>query len=73
MKEKSLDPLLLEILVCPLTHAPLHYDREANELISFKAGLAYPIEEGVPVMLPAQARKLTKAEQEQKGKKPPPP
>jgi uncharacterized protein len=52
------DPRLLEILVCPLTGAPLDYDREAQELISRAAKLAYPIRDGVPVMLPEEARAL---------------
>ena len=52
------DPRLLAILVCPLTKAPLEYDREAGELISRKAGLAYPIRDGIPIMLPDEARKL---------------
>lgn len=52
------DPRLLEVLVCPLTKAPLEYDRIANELISRKAGLAYPIRDGIPIMLPEEARKL---------------
>jgi len=49
---------LLEILVCPLTTGPLEYDREASELISRKAGLTYPVREGIPIMLPDEARKL---------------
>jgi uncharacterized protein len=53
-----LDPRLLEILVCPLTKGPLEYDRAHNELISRKAGLAYPIRDGIPIMLPEEARKL---------------
>jgi uncharacterized protein len=52
------DPKLLEILVCPVTKGPLIYDRAAGELISEKAGLAYPIRDGIPIMLPAEARKL---------------
>jgi uncharacterized protein YbaR (Trm112 family) len=52
------DPRLLEILVCPLTKATLRYDREAGELVSEKAGLAYPIRDGIPIMLPDEARKL---------------
>jgi uncharacterized protein len=52
------DPRLLEILVCPLTKAPLVYDRERNELISQAAGLAYPIRDGIPIMLPEEARVL---------------
>lgn len=52
------DPRLLEILVCPLTHGPLDYDRAAGELISRSAKLAYPIRDGVPIMLPEEARSL---------------
>lgn len=52
------DPRLLEILVCPLTKEPLEYDRAHNELISRKAGLAYPIRDGIPIMLPEEARHL---------------
>ena len=54
----GVDPKLLEILVCPVTREPLTYDRDANELISKAAGLAYPIREGVPIMLPEEAREL---------------
>ncbi len=54
----SLDPALLEILVCPLTRTQLRYDEAAQELVSEAAGLAYPIRNGVPVMLPDQARRL---------------
>jgi len=57
-----LDPRLLEILVCPLTKGPLTYDRAAGELISQKAGLAYPIRDGIPIMLPEEARVLEQAE-----------
>ena len=53
-----IDPRLLEILVCPVTRTPLRYDEAAQELISEAAGLAYPIREGVPVMLPEEARAL---------------
>lgn len=56
------DPKLLEILVCPLTKTTLHYDRDRQELISRAAGLAYPIRDGVPVMLPDEARPLAEAE-----------
>jgi uncharacterized protein YbaR (Trm112 family) len=52
------DPKLLEILVCPLTKGPLEYDAEAGELISRQAGLAYPIRNGIPIMLPEEARAL---------------
>jgi len=59
MEEPSeVDPKLLEILVCPLTKAPLRYDRAAQELISEEAGLAYPIRDGIPIMLPEEARPL---------------
>lgn len=56
------DPKLLEILVCPLTKTTLVYDRERCELISRAAGLAYPIRNGVPIMLPSEARELSDAE-----------
>jgi uncharacterized protein len=58
----ALDPRLLEILVCPLTKAPLTYDRAAQELISIEAGLAYPIRDGIPIMLVDEARPLDDAE-----------
>jgi uncharacterized protein len=54
----GLDPKLLEILVCPLTKAPLRYDRARQELVSDKAGLAYPIRDGIPIMLVDEARPL---------------
>jgi uncharacterized protein YbaR (Trm112 family) len=54
----EVDPALLEILVCPLTKAPLRYDRAAGELISDAARLAYPIRDGIPIMLPDEARRL---------------
>lgn len=57
-KEREPDPKLLELLVCPLTRGPLVYDRKARELISKKAKLAYPIREGVPIMLVDEARAL---------------
>jgi uncharacterized protein len=52
------DPALLQILVCPVTKQPLTYDREAQELISKAAGLAYPIRKGIPIMLPEEARRI---------------
>ncbi len=58
MAVPSLDPKLLEILVCPLTKTNLKYDKEKQELISDKAKLAYPIRDGIPVMLADEARKL---------------
>ncbi|CAI9121755.1 Trm112 family protein [Brytella acorum] len=54
----DLDPRLLSILVCPLTKGPLEYDRERQELRSPKAHLAYPIRDGIPIMLPDEARQL---------------
>lgn len=54
----SIDPKLLEILVCPLTKGALAYDRDAQELISDKAKLAYPIRDGIPIMLIDEARQL---------------
>ena len=54
----EIDPRLLEILVCPLTRGPLTYDRDRAELISERARLAYPIRDGVPIMLPEEARAL---------------
>jgi hypothetical protein len=55
---KKADPKLLEILVCPLTKAPLVYDAEKQELISRQAKLAFPIREGIPIMLVDEARKI---------------
>jgi uncharacterized protein YbaR (Trm112 family) len=55
---RRVDPKLLEILVCPVTKTPLRYDAAARELISDKARLAFPIREGVPIMLVDEARKL---------------
>lgn len=55
----GLDPKLLEVLVCPVTRGPLIYDPENSELVSQKAGLAFPIREGVPIMLSDEARELT--------------
>ncbi len=54
----EIDPKLLEILVCPMTKGALEYDRAAGELISRKAGLAYPVRDGIPIMLPDEARQL---------------
>lgn len=54
----EIDPRLLEVLVCPVTHGPLEYDRDAQELVSRGAKLAYPIRDGVPIMLPEEARSL---------------
>ena len=56
------DPKLLDILVCPLTKGPLRYDRERQELVSVEAGLAYPIRDGIPIMLVDEARPLDEDE-----------
>ena len=58
----EIDPRLLEILVCPVTHGPLSYDRAKAELVSKGARLAYPIRDGVPIMLPEDARTLEDGE-----------
>lgn len=57
-RTQEVDPEILEILVCPVTRTPLIYDEDAQELISEAAGVAYPIRQGVPVMLIEEARKL---------------
>ena len=54
------DPSLWEILVCPVSRRPLSYDRDNQELISREAGLAYPVRQGIPVMLESEARKISK-------------
>ena len=61
-RSPEVDPRLLEVLVCPVTHAQLDYDRDRRELVSRAAGLAYPIRDGVPVMLPEEARPLAEGE-----------
>ena len=58
----DVDPRLLEVLVCPVTRGPLTYDRKASELVSKSARLAYPVRDGVPVMLPEEARSLDDGE-----------
>ena len=57
-KKPTVDPKLLEILVCPLSKGPLRYDADAEELISDQAGLAFPIRDGIPIMLVDEARQL---------------
>ena len=57
--EDKVDPKLLEILVCPVTKSDLEYDNVKNELISKQAGLAYPIRDGIPIMLEEEARKIS--------------
>jgi uncharacterized protein YbaR (Trm112 family) len=59
-----MDPKLLEILVCPVTKGPLTYDRQKCELISKSARLAYPVRDGIPVMLEEEARRLEPSEYE---------
>lgn len=62
MSRRKVDPKLLEILVCPLTKGPLRYDPERQELISDKAMLAYPVRDGIPIMLVDEARPLEDGE-----------
>ena len=59
-----MDPKLLELLVCPVTKGPLNFDRERQELISRSARLAYPVRDGIPIMLEVEARTLSDAELE---------
>lgn len=59
MTDARIDPKLLEVLVCPLSKGPLRYDPEKRELISERAGIAYPIRDGMPIMLPEEARPLS--------------
>lgn len=61
-QDPQIDPKLLEILVCPLTKGRLEYDAQADELISREASLAYPIRDGIPIMLPDEARQLSEDE-----------
>ncbi len=63
-EENMIHPKLLEVLVCPVTRLPLVYDRERQELISRAAKLAYPIRQGIPIMLPDEARELSAEESE---------
>jgi uncharacterized protein YbaR (Trm112 family) len=58
----QIDPKLLEILVCPVTKTTLEYNRDKQELVSRAARLAYPIRDGIPIMLPEEARKLDESE-----------
>ena len=62
MDQAAVDPRLLEVLVCPVTRGPLVYDRARAELVSRSARLAYPVRDGVPVMLPEEARALDDGE-----------
>jgi uncharacterized protein YbaR (Trm112 family) len=65
-RNNVIDPKLLELLACPLTKGPLVFDREHNELVSKLAHLAYPVRDGIPIMLPSEARPI-----EDNGSKPP--
>jgi len=67
MSVRKVDPKLLEILVCPLTKGPLKYDADAQELISEQADLAYPIRDGIPIMLVDEARPLEAGGPKAKG------
>ncbi|MCG7508668.1 Trm112 family protein [Mesorhizobium retamae] len=58
-KKVGVDPKLLELLACPLTKGPLTWDAERGELVSRLAKLAYPVRDGIPIMLPSEARTLT--------------
>lgn len=58
----GIDPKLMEILVCPVSKGPLRYDPDHQELISERAGLAYPVRDGIPIMLPDEARSLEDSE-----------
>ena len=57
-KNSMIDPKMLELLVCPLTKSNLSFDKDRNELVSAKAKLAYPIRDGIPIMLISEARKI---------------
>ncbi|MBX3531493.1 MAG: Trm112 family protein [Rhizobiaceae bacterium] len=59
VRRPDIDPKLLEMLACPLTKGPLKWDAEKNELISRAARLAYPVRDGIPIMLPSEARQIT--------------
>ena len=67
MPESDIDPKLLEILVCPITKTTLRYDRQRQELVSLEAGLAYPIRDGIPIMLVDEARRLDDEEKARYG------
>jgi len=66
-----MDPKLLELLVCPITKGPLDYDREKSELISRSARLAYPVRDGIPIMLEGEARQLSEEDIEKLPKRTP--
>ena len=64
-----MDNYLLDILVCPVTKGPVIYDKERKELLSLSARLAYPVRDGIPVMLPQEARQISQEEYESLRKK----
>jgi uncharacterized protein YbaR (Trm112 family) len=64
MSESMIDKKLLSILVCPVSKAPLEYDRDMQELVCVASGLAYPVRDGIPVMLETEARKLSDEEKQ---------
>jgi len=66
-KPQEIAKELLDILVCPLTKSALIYDKQANELISKSANLAYPIHNGIPIMLPSEARNITEPDKKPKA------
>ncbi len=71
MRHGGIDPKMLELLVCPLTKGRLRYDEERNELFSEKAQLAYPVRDGIPIMLVSEARELEDKENAAlKGRRP---
>jgi uncharacterized protein len=57
-RRSAIDPKLLELLACPLTKGPLNWDAANNELVSRSARLAYPVRDGIPIMLPSEARRI---------------
>ncbi|WP_375616690.1 Trm112 family protein [Bartonella sp. AP58NXGY] len=63
MKKMTTDPKMLELLVCPMTKGTLSFNRKTQELVSYKAKLAYPIRDGVPIMLASEARPLQNNEE----------
>lgn len=66
-RDAIIDPKLLELLACPLTKGPLSWDAERGELVSRVARLAYPVRDGIPIMLPSEARPLTDADDGKAG------
>ncbi len=67
-RSANIDPKMLDLLVCPLTKGPLEHDEAKDELVSRQAGLAYPIRDGIPIMLPSEARPLDEGDTHSGGK-----